>query len=184
MRLALLIVFIVFPLLEIALLVKLGSMFGFWPTFALVIGTAVLGSSILHHQGFAVLRRSQAALAEGHPPVEPVVDGLFLLIAGMFLITPGLITDSVGLVLLVPPVRRYIARWSVKKFLEGGFITGAIIKEQGEPQWSDTPDQPRGTINPQARRPSPRANAPVIDGEFERVDETTARPGQRGPDKP
>lgn len=184
MRLALLIVFIVFPLLEIALLVKLGSLLGFWPTFALVLGTAALGSSILHHQGFAVLRRSQEAIAEGHAPIEPVVDGLFLLISGMLLITPGLITDSMGLLLLVPPVRRAIARWSVAKVLDNGSVPGGIFSGSGERSWRGSADARRpGPNEGAARRPASRGDAPVIDGEFERLDETTAPPRPRSPGK-
>ncbi len=184
MRLVLLAVFIVFPLLEIALLVKLGAVLGFWPTFGLVIGTAILGSSVLHHQGFAVLRRSQEALAEGHPPIGPVVDGVFLLIAGLFLIAPGLITDSFGLLLLVPPVRRAIARWSFRTVLANGKVSGSVFKQTRESRWRKT-GPASGPVNERPRPPGRHTSeSQVIDGEFERIDERTADPRRRPPAPP
>jgi UPF0716 protein FxsA len=178
LRLILLAVFIVLPLLEIALLVKLGAVLGFWPTFGLVIATAIAGTTILHHQGFAVLRRTQEALAEGHPPIGPVVDGVFLLMSGLMLITPGLITDSFGLLLLVPPVRRAIARWSMRKIIENGTVSASVFtgsrssQRQGSSQRQDAP-----------KRPGKSSSAPVIEGEFERLDETTGAPRSNGRDR-
>jgi UPF0716 protein FxsA len=180
MRLVLLAVFIVFPLLEIALLVKLGSVFGFWPTFGIVVGTAVLGSSVLHHQGFAVLRRGQEALAAGRPPIEPVVDGVFLLISGLFLITPGLITDSIGILLLIPPLRRMIAKWSFGKLLANGTMSGSVFTQTRETGWGNR-SPASGPAHDPRRSASPKSGGPVIDGEFERLDERTPEPRQRPP---
>jgi UPF0716 protein FxsA len=179
MRLFLLIVFIVFPMLEIALLVKLGSALGFWPSFGIVIATGILGSTVLRHQGFAVLRRSQDALAEGHPPIEPVVDGLFL-------ITPGFMSDIIGVLLLVPPIRKTVARWSLRKVLTSGSFQGGVFTQTRETRWSRTGPDPRSAADPQAsRRPRPDiSDAPIIEGEFERLDETTVPPRQNRPKPP
>jgi UPF0716 protein FxsA len=171
MRLALFIAFIVFPMLEIALLVKLGSALGFWPSFGIVVGTGLLGSTVLRHQGFAAIRRSQEALAEGHPPVEPVLDGLFLIVAGLLLITPGFISDIIGVFLLVPPIRKVIAKWAMSRFLMSGSLQGSVFTgstKTTQTQWR-TPGQsqsPRGT------------DAPIIEGEYERLDEKTVPPRQ------
>lgn len=176
LRIALLAVFIVFPLLEIALLVKLGSMFGFWPTFGLVIATAVAGTTILHHQGFAVLRRTQDAMAAGKPPIEPVTDGLFLLASGLLLITPGLITDSMGVLLLVPPIRKAITRWSLRKVLQNGTLTDSIFTQSSGERHGQKP-------GPSSRPSTPR-DGPTIEGEFERLDETDGKapaPGRKPP---
>jgi UPF0716 protein FxsA len=179
MRLVLLVVFIVFPLLEIALLVKLGAILGFWPTIGLVIATAIAGTTILHRQGFAVLRRSQEAIAEGKPPIEPVADGVFLLISGLLLITPGLITDSIGILLLVPPVRKAIARWSLRKILSKGNVAGGVFTQSGEAQWRNPGPASRPSARQSgSRRPSPGSDAPIIEGEFERLDETAGTPSQ------
>lgn len=177
LRIVLLAVFIVFPLLEIALLIKLGSIFGFWPTFGLVIATAIAGTTILHQQGFAVLARSQEAMAQGQPPIEPVVDGVFLLISGLLLITPGLITDSIGVLLLVPPIRKAIARWSLRKVLNTGQHSRGDSKPNREHEWRNAdPARPASARQGEPRRPSPASDAPIIEGEFERVDETTGPP--------
>lgn len=181
LRIVLLAVFIVFPLLEIALLVKLGSIFGFWPTFGLVIATAIAGTTILHHQGFAVLRRSQEAMAQGHPPIEPVVDGVFLLISGLLLIAPGLITDSIGVLLLVPPIRKAIARWSLRKVLSNGGLTGGVFTQTREHQWrKPDPARPASARQGEPRRPPPVSDGPIIEGEFERLDEKTGAPPEAG----
>lgn len=172
LRLVLLVVFIVFPLLEIALLVKLGGVLGFWPSLGLVIAAAIAGTTILQRQGFAVLQRSQEAIAEGHPPIEPVLDGLFLLIAGMLLITPGLITDFFGLLLLVPPVRMAIAKWALRRVLSGATVTGGVATHQSETKRRGSENENRsGAGRSGARRPAAHSEPPIIEGEFERVEE-------------
>ena len=80
---------IALPILELALLIKTGQAIGFWPTLALVVGAAVLGGAIMSRQGISVARRTREAIAQGRPPVGPVLDGAFLLLAGALLITPG-----------------------------------------------------------------------------------------------
>lgn len=108
MPIALLLVFIAVPLLEIALLIKAGDSFGFWPTLSIVIFTAILGTVMLRWQGMSVMMRAQQTLREGRMPVESVADGVFLLLAGAFLLTPGLLTDGIGFAFLVPQVRRWL----------------------------------------------------------------------------
>lgn len=115
MRFVLILVFIAVPLLEIALLIKAGDSFGFWPTFALVVFTAILGATMLRWQGMSVLARAVERLRAGSMPIDSVADGVFLLLAGAFLLTPGLLTDAIGLAFLVPRVRL----WLGKKLLKG-----------------------------------------------------------------
>lgn len=173
MRLLLPAVFIVFPLVEIALLIKLGAVFGFWTSFAIVIGTAVAGSMILQRQGFAVLSRSQDAMAQGRLPIEPVIDGLFLLIAGLLLISPGLISDCLGLLLLVPPLRRVMAHWLLRRYL-GLSPAPKPTRSPSEPRervWRRTAGSRWTKSKGASSRAGPAAEPPVIEGEFERVDE-------------
>ena len=101
LRLAVGLAFIVVPVLELALLIKTGQLIGVWATVALVLTTALTGAVIVSRQSLSVVRRTLEALSEGRPPVAPVVDGLFLLVAGVLLLTPGLVTDIVALALLV-----------------------------------------------------------------------------------
>jgi UPF0716 protein FxsA len=167
MRLVLFTAFTAIPLVEIALLVLLGRWIGFWATMGIIVGTAIIGTMVLHRQGFAVMERTMAAINAGKPPIGPVVDGGFLLLAGMLLITPGLITDSLGLLLLVPWVRRRIAAASVRRILRSQTFKEATAA--GRPF-----EEPRP-------RPAPPGDGPVIDGEFERLDERAPRrqpPGQ------
>ena len=106
----LLIALIVVPIAEIALFIEVGGFIGFWPTMAIIILTALAGTTLLRRQGLAVLRKAQASLEENRFPIDVVFDGLCLLVAGVFLLTPGFFTDTVGLLLFVPPVRAAIGR--------------------------------------------------------------------------
>lgn len=161
LRLAVGLVFIVVPMLELLLLIEIGQEIGTLPTVALVIGTALTGAFIISRQSLAVVSRTLEALSQGRPPLEPVLDGLFLLVAGALLLTPGLITDLVALLLLIPPVRRTIARaamhWALRR-------TKAHVEtftaRSGPEDWH-----------------RPTDDGSVIEGEFERIDERPARPG-------
>jgi UPF0716 protein FxsA len=93
------------PLAEIAVFVLVGSQIGVLPTIAMVIATAVAGAILLRIQGFGALTRIRAAMETGGMPGRELVHGLMIMIAGVLLLTPGFITDSIGLLLFVPPVR-------------------------------------------------------------------------------
>ncbi|MGC2854696.1 FxsA family protein [Novispirillum sp. DQ9] len=105
MRLVILILFIAVPLLEIAVFIQVGGVIGPWPTIALVLLTAVAGTMLLRSQGLATLRRAQASLDRGEMPLREVADGMCLLFAGVLLLVPGFVTDILGLLLFLPPVR-------------------------------------------------------------------------------
>src|SRR5436190_13410974 len=109
---------IALPVLELALLIKTGQVVGLWPTLAMVVGAGVLGAVIMSRQGMSVARRTREAIAQGRPPVGPVLDGAFLLLAGALLISPGFLTDVMALALLVPPIRLKVARWCVRRLAE------------------------------------------------------------------
>ncbi len=177
--------FIVFPILELALLIKLGGILGFWPTLAIIIGTALVGSSVIQRQGFAVLRRAQQALAEGRPPIEPVLDGMFLFIAGLLLITPGLISDIIGLILLVPPVRKLIAHGVLRLILNGGRVKGTVFTRRNR---GVRPEHEQGAPRHQEkgapRHSAPAGEPPTIEGEYERIDDSVAPPGSTGSKPP
>lgn len=182
MSFILFILFVAMPFVELALLIYLGQQLGFWPTIAIVIVTAVVGAFVLQQQGLQTMRRISRAMASGEPPIEPVVDGFFLAIAGAFLLTPGAVTDAIGLALLVPPVRRAIARWGFTRMLKKGAFTISTYRADGSPSSmssSDgdmgpgrTPDEPTPEPHPTGpRRPRPRTGSgPVIEGEFEEID--------------
>jgi UPF0716 protein FxsA len=102
--------FIVIPIVELYVIIQIGSLIGVWPTIALLLADAVLGSLLLRHQGRGAWRRFNAALSEGRFPGREVADGLLIAIGGTLLLTPGFVTDIFGLILLIPPTRAIVRR--------------------------------------------------------------------------
>ncbi|MDO3381873.1 FxsA family protein [Gilvimarinus algae] len=101
-----LLLFIVVPLIEIALFIQVGDEIGVLATVALVVFTAALGVLLLRWQGVATLLRARSRMAAGEMPAREMVEGLMLAIAGALLLTPGFFTDAVGFALLVPACRK------------------------------------------------------------------------------
>lgn len=99
---------LVIPLLEIAAFVVIGGQIGVFPTLALVLVTAVIGSILLRVQGFGLINRIQAEMNAGRVPARELVHGVMLLVAGILLLTPGFVTDAAGFLLFVPPVRNAV----------------------------------------------------------------------------
>lgn len=106
----LLLLFIIAPIVELWLLIKVGGMIGVVPTIALVLLTAAAGSQLVRRQGLAVMQRIREAQGRGEAPALPVLNGAALLLAGFMLLTPGFISDTIGFCLLVPKLRERIAR--------------------------------------------------------------------------
>ncbi len=100
-------VFVAFPLIEIAVLIKVGEVIGFWPTMLLLVAAAFLGSVVIREQGLSVVARAFDAMREGRLPLEPMLDSYVVIMAGLLLIIPGLISDAIGSLLLIPPLRRW-----------------------------------------------------------------------------
>ena len=100
--------FLIVPIVEIYLLIKVGSAIGAIPTIALVVHTAVIGSAMLRHQGLSVLRRAQHNIEQGALPARELLDGVFLVIGGALLLTPGFATDAVGFLCLFPVSRTWM----------------------------------------------------------------------------
>jgi len=105
----LILLFVILPLVETYLLAHIGAAIGWENTIVLVIVTGVLGGWLAKLEGARAWHRWQAALAAGTVPEEGVLEGLLLLIGGVLLITPGVLTDAAGLVLLIPMSRRLVA---------------------------------------------------------------------------
>lgn len=165
-------VLIAIPLLELALLIKLGQSIGVFATFAVLLISAGAGLMIMQAQGFAALGRASQSMREGKPPVEPVVDSFMLMLAGGLLLVPGLITDVVGLLLLIPPVRHLVAAWGLRRLFSSAEVHVAT--------WSTTSER---TTRPSDDRPGRGASGgTVIEGEFERLDEKPAS-GRRSDDQ-
>jgi UPF0716 protein FxsA len=110
--------FITVPLLELYLLIQVGSYFGAVPTIALCLFTAALGAGLLRQQGLETLARVQKKLQQGEMPASDVIGGLILLFSGILLLTPGLFTDIIGFICLLPQFRNYVAKGMLSKILQ------------------------------------------------------------------
>ncbi len=110
--------FIIMPILELTVLFKVHESVGMGNTLALVIFTGVTGAFLAKAQGIVVMARIRRDLAEGRMPAPQLMDGMMILIAGVLLITPGLITDIAGFLLLAPAVRAAVRAWLRRKMEE------------------------------------------------------------------
>lgn len=102
--------FVLVPLLELILLIRMGEWVGLWPTLALVVLTGAAGAALARAEGVRVFFQFQGELAAGRIPGQALLDGISVLVGGAFLLTPGILTDVVGFALLVPFTRRRIQR--------------------------------------------------------------------------
>lgn len=121
----LIVLFIGLPILEFALLIKVHGMIGFLPTVLLVFLTGVVGATLVRRQGINMLFKIRQEMSRGNLPAPQMMDGVMILVAGAFLVTPGLLTDTIGFALLIPFVRERIRFWLRKK-LEDGMRNGYI----------------------------------------------------------
>jgi len=124
----LLLLFTVVPVVELYLLITLGQRMGAEATIALVLVTGLLGASLAKREGARVVRNWQAAMARGEMPKEGVVSSLLVLVGGVLLVTPGVVTDATGLLLLVPWSRRLVAG-VVRTRLERRFSVHSFVPD-------------------------------------------------------
>ena len=163
----LLALFILLPAVELALLVQVDKLIGFWPTIGLILATGFIGSLLARREGLSVWRRLNQRMAEGGLPGKELLDGVIILLAGALLITPGVLTDVIGFLGLLPPTRALIRKLALKRIDRavkrgtisvGGFgfqqgssrhYTSTPPDRQEPPHWQGTPrDLPRYTDEP------------------------------------
>ena len=111
----LLAIFIIVPIIEIYLFMRIGEMIGIGATLGMIILTAFIGITMLKWQGLSTLQRAQENLQENKIPATELVEGIILLLCGALLLTPGFFTDTVGFLMLVPPIRQGVAKALVEK---------------------------------------------------------------------
>jgi UPF0716 protein FxsA len=111
--------FIVVPFAELYVILQVGHAIGIGPTIVLLIGMSILGAALVKREGLGVMRRAQARIEQGAAPGRELVDGVIILFAGALLLTPGFLSDVVGVLLLLPPVRAglraSVIRWLRKR---------------------------------------------------------------------
>ena len=161
-------VFVILPIVEVWLLVAVGREFGLLPTVLAVIATAFIGVYWLRMQGLSTLMRFQERLGNQQLPTHEIVEGVLLIVAGAFLLTPGFATDSVGFALLVPAIRQWLAG-QVKVL-----ILPQVQTAQNTSSWS-TKEPYRGASSQKSTSNQKRAaksdqDPVVIEGEYTRDD--------------
>ena len=123
-----LLLFLLTPLVEMYLLIKVGGWIGAWPTIGLVALTAVVGVALLKRQGLATLARGVARLNGGELPARELAEGVLLAVAGALLLTPGFVTDTFGFALLTPVLRARLAAALLTRVVPpGGVVVGRTI---------------------------------------------------------
>src|SRR5919202_3527335 len=116
MLLPLLLLFIVVPIAELAVIIQVGQAIGVLPTIAILVADSLLGSALMRSQGRAAWRQFNLAAREGRVPAREALDGVLVIFGGALLLTPGFITDVLGLILLVPPTRAVVRAVLVRRF--------------------------------------------------------------------
>jgi UPF0716 protein FxsA len=142
--------FLAVPLIEIALFIQVGGAIGLWPTLAIVVLTAILGTWLVRAQGIVAMTQLRSSFSELRDPTEPLAHGAMILISGALLLTPGFFTDAVGFALLIPGVRSAVYR----------FLRARVKVQRFE--MGDGPTRPQ-------TRPTHPQDDRVIDGEYEEV---------------
>jgi UPF0716 protein FxsA len=153
--LLLVVIFILVPIAELYVIIKVGEAIGLVPTVVLLLADAILGSMLLRQQGRAAWVRFNRALAENRLPHKEVFDGVLIIFGGALLITPGFLTDILGLILLIPPTRalvRAIASRTVRRRLAmgGGATMWTFGRRQGPPRRERPAGAGAGQAPPQA----------------------------------
>ncbi|MGJ8582874.1 MAG: FxsA family protein [Marinosulfonomonas sp.] len=153
------VLFLAIPLIEIALFVQIGGIIGLWWTLAIVVFTAILGTSMIRTQGAMAMVNLRSSFNDMRDPTEPLAHGAMILIAGMLLLTPGFFTDTVGFLLLIPPVRQAVYGYVRSRVTVQGFSTTGPAQQ---PRQSDL-----------------KSDGTVLEGEYTEV-ENTDEPPRRG----
>jgi len=118
------VIFLLVPIVEIYLLIQVGQVIGALWTVLLVVLTAVIGVWLLKIQGMSTLQRAQQKMQNGQMPAQEMLEGLGLVLAGAFLLTPGFFTDSIGFLLLLPPTRAWLVSKLVAQMMRSGQFVG------------------------------------------------------------
>lgn len=149
--------FIVVPWLEIVILLKVAARFGAMEAIVVVLATGFAGAALARHQGTKAWQAIRRTLRAGGIPSREILDGFFILCAGLLLVTPGLLTDSVGFLFLLPPFRGWVGRLLARRFRMRMAPGGMPFGVPSPPSQEEPPEVSR-------------QNGEIIDVEAERID--------------
>ncbi|MCA0042152.1 FxsA family protein [Celeribacter litoreus] len=155
-------IFVAVPIIEIALFIQVGGLIGLWPTLAIVVLTAFLGTYLVKQQGAIAMSQLRQSFSELNDPSEPLAHGAMILFSGALLLTPGFFTDAFGFLLLVPAFRAVVMKELRKRVKVQSFSMGQQTTYARRDPFSEHPTDPG-----------------VIDGEFEEIDPEA--PKNQGP---
>lgn len=160
----LLLLFILVPVIEIGLFIQVGGWLGLWPTLALVLITAFVGASLVRSQGIMTLASVQDRLNRGELPAQQILEGVMLAVAGVLLLTPGFMTDAMGMLVLLPGPRAALAKQVMKRVTvsQAGFSQGSF--HQGSNAQDPFGEDP-------FRRGGRGEDGNTFEGEYERKDD-------------
>ena len=161
----LVLIFIVVPIAELYVIIQVGGAIGVVPTLVLLLADALLGSMLLRQQGRAAWVRFNRALAENRLPHKEVFDGVLIIFGGALLITPGFLTDILGLVLLIPPTRA-IVRGVVSRIFRRRMAVGATVWTMERGQGGSRRRPVPGGPGPEPGRPGPSPRGPTSEEGF------------------
>ena len=122
----LILLFTVVPALELYVLLQLGSLFGPTPTFLLILVTGIVGASLAKREGLGVLRQLQEELSTGLPGGPRIMEAVLVVVGGLLLVTPGVLTDLTGFALIAPPTRRFLAPRVLKRLMANIDVRGTV----------------------------------------------------------
>jgi UPF0716 protein FxsA len=151
------------PVIEIGLFIQVGGWLGLWPTLAIVVLTAFIGSNLLRQQGLATLKNLQGSVSKGENPMDPIAHAAMILVSGVLLLTPGFFTDGIGFALLLPPVRNAVIKWGAARILQSNTV---VFSNMSQTRAQSAP------------------NRDTLEGEYEILDDEPDKPGTSGWTKP
>ena len=160
-KIAIILLFAAFPLVEIGLLIRLGRAIGIGWLAVIIIGSAFIGTYVIRRVGLSVFERALSRLGSERQSVSPLFDGFLQVLAGLLLIFPGVISDVIGLVLLIPQVRRVLIRTGLLKLVNLFHYQAEVDRGAFRAADAESREEPAGI---------------VIEGEYERLSEKPLRP--------
>lgn len=175
--------FVIMPIAEIAVLLKVGGAIGGWTTIGIVILTAIIGTAMLRQQGMATLNKAQQRAQKGEMPAQQLLEGLLLLIGGVLLLTPGFITDFFGFCTLIPISREFLAKKLAERsmgnlniFVGGSPFGSGTTAGPGQNNVGDASKGPQTQVPPggqpgttASQKPS-KTSGDVIEGDYQHLD--------------
>ena len=137
------VLFILVPIAELFLIIKVGAFLGIFSTLAILILDSFIGAWLVKRQGLSLIRRAKLRMSAGEMPGDELVTGLAVLVAGALMLTPGFLTDAIGMALLISPIRSVLIKFVKQKF--EGRIGGTINIQENKPT---SPNNLNSELNP------------------------------------